>query len=134
MSMKYLGESFDIHGGGLDLVFPHHENEIAQSEAVTGSEFARYWVHHGLVTVNNQKMSKSLKNFITLKQLIEKKAESTDDLKFLFLKTHYSKPLDYSESEMTMAHSIRNNFKFFFDEARFVSEQMNQKDRFAGKD
>jgi cysteinyl-tRNA synthetase len=121
MSMKYLGESFDIHGGGRDLIFPHHENEIAQSEGVTGSQFARYWIHHGLITVNEQKMSKSLKNFVTLKQLMSGGDEQKEDLKFLFMKTHYSAAVDYSDKEMSMAQSTRNNFKFFFDEANSCS-------------
>jgi len=68
MSMKHLGETFDIHGGGKDLVFPHHENEIAQSEAATGKPFARYWLHNGFVNINNEKMSKSLGNFFTLRE------------------------------------------------------------------
>lgn len=128
MSMKYLGESFDIHGGGRDLIFPHHENEVAQSEAVTGKKFAKYWIHHGLITVNEQKMSKSLKNFITLTQLTQKDPEFLEDLKFLFLKTHYSAPLDYSESEMKMVRSMRNNFKFFFDEAKTHASGSGNKD------
>ncbi|HEY6009518.1 MAG TPA: cysteine--tRNA ligase, partial [Geobacteraceae bacterium] len=70
MSMKYLGESFDIHGGGKDLVFPHHENEIAQSEAATGKEFVKYWLHNGFVNINAEKMSKSLGNFFTIKEVL----------------------------------------------------------------
>jgi len=130
MSMKYLGSIFDIHGGGLDLVFPHHENEIAQSEAVTGSAFVRYWVHHGLVTVNNQKMSKSLKNYVTLSDCVRNDPEKIEDLKFLFLKTHYSAPLDYSEKEMAMVRSIRNNFKFFIDEAKSITEKLPERAEF----
>lgn len=130
MSMKYLGETFDIHGGGLDLIFPHHENEIAQSEAVTGKSFAKYWLHHGLITVNGQKMSKSLKNFTTLQSLAEKDASRIEDLKVLFLKTHYSAPLDYSENEMVMAKSIRQNFSFFFDEAKIASGGKSSPDKF----
>ena len=70
MSMKYLGETFDIHGGGKDLIFPHHENEIAQSEACTGKPFARYWLHNGFVNINQEKMSKSLQNFFTIKEVL----------------------------------------------------------------
>ncbi len=70
MSMKYLGETLDIHGGGRDLVFPHHENELAQSEAANGATFARYWVHHGLLTIDQEKMSKSLGNFFTIKEVL----------------------------------------------------------------
>jgi Cysteinyl-tRNA synthetase len=72
MSMKFLGESIDIHGGGSDLIFPHHENEIAQSESYTGKKFVNYWIHNGFVNINNEKMSKSLKNFITVRDLLEK--------------------------------------------------------------
>ena len=118
MSMKYLGESFDIHGGGRDLIFPHHENEIAQSESVTGSQFANYWIHHGLITVNEQKMSKSLKNFITLKQMISSSPSRIEELKFLFLGTHYSAPLDYSERRMMMEKTVRNNFINFLIDAK----------------
>ena len=71
MSMKYLGETFDIHGGGKDLVFPHHENEIAQSEGATGKPFARYWLHNGFININKEKMSKSLGNFLTLKDVLK---------------------------------------------------------------
>ena len=117
MSMKYLGESFDIHGGGRDLIFPHHENEIAQSESITGSQFARYWIHHGLITVKEQKMSKSIKNYITLKQVSSGGPTRIEELKFLFLGTHYSAPLDYSEEKMKMERSIRERFFFFFQEA-----------------
>ncbi len=113
MSMKYLGETFDIHGGGRDLIFPHHENEVAQSESVTGSQFAKYWIHHGLITVNEQKMSKSLKNFTTLKQIMSLGQGRAEDLKFLFLGTHYSAPLDYSEEKMKMARSVRERFANF---------------------
>ncbi len=123
MSMKYLGSTFDIHGGGRDLIFPHHENEIAQSEVVTGSAFVRYWVHHGLVTVNNQKMSKSLKNYVTLSELSNKHKSSIEELKFLFLGTHYSAPLDYSEDKMAMQRSIRSKFIEFIMKAEGFSEK-----------
>ena len=119
MSMKYLGSTFDIHGGGRDLIFPHHENEIAQSEVVTGSAFVRYWVHHGLVTVNNQKMSKSLKNVVTLKKINSLyKFASSDYLKYLFLGTHYASPLDYSSEVMSSAIGGWSRFYYFFEEAR----------------
>lgn len=117
MSQKYLGDVFDIHGGGLDLIFPHHENEIAQFEGLTGTNPVSYWVHHGLITVNGQKMSKSLKNFITLKTLEDKNPHAIEDLKMLFLLTHYSMPLDYSEEKMQMARAIRERFLNFFDKA-----------------
>jgi Cysteinyl-tRNA synthetase len=72
MSMKFLGESIDIHGGGSDLIFPHHENEIAQSESYTGRNFVNYWIHNGFVNINSEKMSKSLKNFITVRDVLDK--------------------------------------------------------------
>ncbi|RKQ61814.1 cysteinyl-tRNA synthetase [Thermovibrio guaymasensis] len=94
MSMKYLGETMDIHGGGLDLIFPHHENEIAQSEAYTGKIFARYWVHNGFVMVNKEKMSKSLGNFFTIKDILKK--YRPDVLRLFLLSTHYRSPIDFS--------------------------------------
>ncbi len=98
MSSDILGSEFDIHGGGLDLIFPHHENEIAQSEAA-GAKFARYWLHHGLLTINGQKMSKSLGNFVTIKDFIYK-YKNADLLKLLFLSTHYAHPVDYTEEKI----------------------------------
>ncbi|MFH1578459.1 MAG: cysteine--tRNA ligase, partial [Candidatus Omnitrophota bacterium] len=95
MSMKYLDtDTLDIHAGGMDLVFPHHENEIAQAEALTGKQFARYWIHHGLLTINGQKMAKSLGNFVTIKDFIAK--YPADALKLFFLQTHYSQPIDFT--------------------------------------
>ncbi|MEJ5339587.1 MAG: cysteine--tRNA ligase [Aquificaceae bacterium] len=98
MIFKHLGQTIDIHGGGLDLVFPHHENEIAQAEALTGRPFARYWVHNGLVTVGGQKMSKSLGNYITLREVYSK--YHPDILRLLVLFTHYRSPLDFSWEKM----------------------------------
>jgi cysteinyl-tRNA synthetase len=95
MSMKYLGEEFDIHGGGRDLIFPHHENEICQSCAFSGKRFARYWVHNGFITVNQEKMSKSLKNFKTVRELMKRYPPM--HLKFYLLSTHYRSPLDFSD-------------------------------------
>jgi cysteinyl-tRNA synthetase len=96
MAYKYLGESFDIHAGGEDLVFPHHENEIAQSEGATGKPLARYWLHNGFLTVNGEKMAKSLGNFITIRDTLGR--FSPEALKFLLLSTNYRGPLDYSEA------------------------------------
>ncbi len=98
MIFKHLGRTIDIHGGGLDLVFPHHENEIAQAEAITGRPFARYWMHNGLVTVGGQKMSKSLGNYVTLKEIYTK--YHPDVLRLLVLFTHYRSPLDFSWEKM----------------------------------
>jgi cysteinyl-tRNA synthetase len=96
MATKYLGESFDIHAGGEDLIFPHHENEIAQSEGATGKPFARYWLHNGFVTVNGEKMSKSLGNFVTIREALTR--FSPDALRLLLLSTNYRGPLDYTEA------------------------------------
>ena len=101
MSMKYLGETFDIHGGGIENVFPHHECEIAQSEAANELPFARYWMHNNMVTVNGQKMGKSLGNFVTLKDAF--KIFSPLTIRFFVLNTHYSSPIDYSNEAMDAA-------------------------------
>jgi cysteinyl-tRNA synthetase len=99
MSTGILGTRFDIHGGGLDLIFPHHENEIAQAEAITGENFANYWMHNGLLTVNGEKMSKSLGNYITIADFLEKYRDP-DLLKMAFLASHYRSPMDYSDEKM----------------------------------
>jgi cysteinyl-tRNA synthetase len=95
MSIFALGDTIDIHGGGQDLIFPHHENEIAQSESYTGKPFVRYWLHNGLVTVEGKKMSKSLGNFITIRELFE--THSPQSLRFFLLSAHYRRPLDFSK-------------------------------------
>lgn len=94
MAMKYLGETFDIHGGGRDLCFPHHENEIAQSEGLTGKPLAHYWIHNGFVNIDNEKMSKSLGNFVLVRDAI--KAFGGPVLRFFYLSTHYRNPINYS--------------------------------------
>jgi cysteinyl-tRNA synthetase len=96
MASKYLGESFDVHAGGEDLIFPHHENEIAQSEGATGKPFARHWLHNGFVTVHGEKMAKSLGNFVTIRDALSR--FSPDALKLLLISTNYRGPLDYAES------------------------------------
>ncbi len=98
MSKKYLGESFDIHGGGQDLIFPHHENEIAQSEGASGKTFAHTWIHHGFVTIRDEKMSKSLGNFLTIRDILDH--YHPEILRFFIFSTHYRNPLDFSESAM----------------------------------
>ncbi len=112
MSTKYLGDTFDIHGGGVDLVFPHHENEIAQAEAA-GKPFARWWVHNGLLTVNGEKMSKSLKNFITVEQASKTCEGSVDVLKMFFLGTHYRNPIDYSNKNLKAAEARYQGLLYF---------------------
>jgi cysteinyl-tRNA synthetase len=98
MSAGYLGRSFDIHGGGMDLIFPHHENEIAQSEAAYGTTFARYWIHNGFVNINQEKMSKSLGNFFTIRQVLER--YQPEVLRLFLLSTHYRSPVDFSQEAM----------------------------------
>ena len=111
MSMKYLGKTFDIHGGGLENQFPHHECEIAQAEAANGVQFVRYWIHHNMVTVDGKKMGKSLNNFITLKQAFsgahERLTRGYDPLavRQLILNSHYRSPLDFSDAALFAAQS-----------------------------
>ncbi|WP_447978145.1 cysteine--tRNA ligase [Candidatus Nitrospira bockiana] len=118
MSMKHLGETFDIHGGGEDLIFPHHENEIAQSSASTGKPFARYWIHNGFVRVNQEKMSKSLGNFFTIREIFAKSrwAESVtaEMLRYFLLSTHYRSPLDFSDLALEEAKRAVDGFYGLF--------------------
>jgi len=101
MSMKYIGEQLDIHGGGLDNQFPHHECEIAQSEAVTGKPFVKYWLHNNMVTVEGQKMSKSLGNFVTIQDLFDRYDPMT--IRFFVLQGHYRSPQDFSDEALSAA-------------------------------
>ncbi len=98
MSCEMLGESFDIHGGGADLQFPHHENEIAQSEGATGQPLARFWMHNGFVRVDNEKMSKSLGNFFTIREVLAKYDAET--VRFFILRAHYRSALNYSDAHL----------------------------------
>ncbi|MBW2514149.1 MAG: cysteine--tRNA ligase [Deltaproteobacteria bacterium] len=98
MSAKYLGETFDIHGGGRDLIFPHHENEIAQSEALHGRDFARYWIHNGFVNIEKEKMSKSLGNFRMIKDVIQQ--YHPEVIRLFLLSKQYRKPIDFSQDSM----------------------------------
>jgi cysteinyl-tRNA synthetase len=101
MSLKYLGTDFDIHGGGFDLIFPHHENERAQSEAATGKPFVRYWAHNGFITVNEEKMSKSLGNFFLVRDILARFPPET--VRFFLLSTHYRSPLDFDDENLAAA-------------------------------
>ena len=103
MSKKYLGEQIDIHAGGEDLVFPHHENEIAQSEAASGKEFSHYWMHNAFLNIDNKKMSKSLGNFFTVREIAEK--YDLQVLRFFMLSAHYRSPLNFSAELMEAAKS-----------------------------
>jgi cysteinyl-tRNA synthetase len=103
MSVEFLGKTFDFHGGGKDLIFPHHENEIAQSEAANGCQFVRYWLHNGFVNINSEKMSKSLGNFFTIRTVLEKYDPET--LRFFILSAHYRSPIDFSDQNLDDALS-----------------------------
>jgi len=122
MSMKHLGETFDIHGGGMDLIFPHHENEIAQSCGATGKEFARYWIHNGFVQINQEKMSKSLGNFFTIREIFENSKWSQDVtgevLRYFLLSTHYHGPLDFSDQALEEAKQALEGFYGLFNRLR----------------
>jgi len=115
MSQKFLKtDTLDIHAGGRDLIFPHHENEIAQAEALTGKPFAKYWIHHGLLTINGQKMAKSLGNFVTIKDFINKYKDA-DLLKLFFLSAHYSHPIDYSDEKIEEAKQALERILILLD-------------------
>ncbi|NJE42191.1 cysteine--tRNA ligase [Thermococcus sp. GR6] len=123
MSTKYLGESFDIHGGGNDLIFPHHENEIAQSEACTDHEWVRYWLHTGFVMVSGEKMSKSLGNFVTIRELLQK--YSPEVIRFFVLQKHYRSPLDYTEEGIQHA---KNNLERLYNTLENIRVAMEKAD------
>lgn len=124
MSTKYLGNNFDIHGGGQDLEFPHHENEIAQSEAETGEKFVNYWMHNGFVTVeNNEKMSKSLGNFVTVHDLV--KTTDPQVIRFFLSSTHYRRPLEYSKSNLQKAADNLDKIKTAYNNLEFRTENAN---------
>jgi cysteinyl-tRNA synthetase len=108
MSQRYLGESFDIHGGGKDLIFPHHENEIAQSEAASGKPFVRYWVHNGFVNINQEKMSKSLGNILPIRDLLRE--HHPEALRLFLLSSHYRSPVDFSPQHMAEANANLDRF------------------------
>lgn len=119
MAMRHLGETFDIHGGGMDLIFPHHENEIAQSCGATDKEFARYWVHNGFVQINHEKMSKSLGNFFTIREIFQQSewpdTVTGEMMRYFLLSTHYRSPLDFSDQSLKEAKSALNGFYDLFE-------------------
>jgi len=127
MSMKYLGPTLDIHGGGLDLIFPHHENERAQSEAATGKTFARFWMHNGFVTIRGEKMSKSLGNFVTIRDILEK--YHPEALRLFLLSKHYRSPLDYGPEALNETTSALDRCYTALSEARHLSERPVKKQR-----
>ncbi len=108
MSQRFLGDTFDIHGGGKDLIFPHHENEIAQSEGATGKTFAQYWIHNGFVRVDSEKMSKSLGNFFTIKEIL--KSYHPEVLRLFMLQSHYRSPVDFSSDSLAEARTGMERF------------------------
>jgi len=120
MSMKYLGETFDIHAGGTDLIFPHHENEIAQSEAATGKPFANYWIHNEMLRIKGEKMSKSLSNFLAVSDIL--KEISPNALRLYYYRTHFRSPLEYDENSLQEASSS------FLRIERFISENASGND------
>jgi cysteinyl-tRNA synthetase len=109
MSMRYLGETFDLHGGGQDLVFPHHENEIAQSEAATGSPFVHFWVHNGLVNLTGEKMSKSTKHFFLAEEILGEFDPET--VRYYLLSTHYRSPIDFNRERLAEAGAALRRLK-----------------------
>jgi cysteinyl-tRNA synthetase len=127
MSIRHLGETFDIHGGGMDLIFPHHENEIAQSCGATGKEFARYWMHNGFVQINQEKMSKSLGNFFTIREIFEKsewpEAETGEMLRYFLLATQYRGPLDFSDQALKEARNALDGFYGLFNRLKESEEK-----------
>ena len=122
MSRKHLGETLDIHGGGADLIFPHHENEIAQSEAYTGKPFVRYWVHNGFITVDKEKMSKSLGNFFTIQEILNK--FDPEAVRFFLLSTHYRSPIEFSDEQLREAEaSIDRYYTTVLRVREFLSQE-----------
>lgn len=122
MSMKYLGETFDIHCGGKDLLFPHHENEIAQSEGATGKTYVHYWMHNGFINVDGEKMSKSLNNFFTVRDIA--KEYDLEAVRLFMLSAHYRSPINFSREQIEAAnaslnrmYTARNNLKFFLEKS-----------------
>jgi cysteinyl-tRNA synthetase len=124
MALKHLGPKFDIHGGGLDLIFPHHENEIAQSEAATGAPFARVWIHNGFVTVNKEKMSKSLGNFFSLSDIFERFHPAV--VRYMLLTVHYRSPLNFSEDLLQQSREARANLMDTIARATFLIRKQSR--------
>jgi len=118
MSSSLLGDTFDIHGGGRDLIFPHHENEIAQSEGASGKPFAKYWIHNGFVNVNQEKMSKSLGNFFTIRDILQ--TYDPEVVRFFILTSHYRSPIDFSDQNLLEAQSGLRRFYEALDLAETV--------------
>ncbi len=120
MSMAYLGESFDIHAGGKDLLFPHHENEIAQSEGATGKPYVRYWMHNGFLNIDNEKMSKSAGNFFTVRDIL--KDFDPEDVRMFMLSAHYRSPLNFSREMIEQAHASLSRLYTARDHVAFLAQ------------
>jgi cysteinyl-tRNA synthetase len=127
MSTKYLGDSFDIHGGGKDLIFPHHENEIAQSEAATGKPFAKYWVHNGLIQINREKMSKSIGNILNVREAVQ--MWSKEAIRLFFLTHQYLNPADFSDTTMNEAEAALERIYMTLKRAGDLSKNDNPEDK-----
>jgi cysteinyl-tRNA synthetase len=120
MARKFLGDTIDIHSGGVDLCFPHHENEIAQSECCTGKPFAHYWLHNAFLNIDNQKMSKSLGNFFTVRDAA--KTYGYDAIRFFMLSAHYRSPLNYSQESLMQARAALTRLNAAFNSIRFLKD------------
>ncbi|MGC8777452.1 MAG: cysteine--tRNA ligase [Candidatus Caldatribacteriaceae bacterium] len=131
MAMKYLGATLDIHAGGVDLIFPHHENEIAQSEAATGQPFARFFLHNGYVNINEEKMSKSLGNIITVRELCAKYEPET--LRVALFSTHYRNPINIDEELLSSSRNYLERVKNFLRALHFVEEKTQEDPRRLGR-
>ncbi|RLB06683.1 MAG: cysteine--tRNA ligase [Deltaproteobacteria bacterium] len=121
MSQKYLGETLDIHGGGKDLIFPHHENEIAQSEGATEKPFVRYWLHNGFVNIDREKMSKSLGNILTVKEIL--KDYHPEVVRLFLISRHYRSPIDFSRQEMEV---VRRNLERFYQTLAEINKILDE--------
>ncbi len=119
MSQHYLGETFDIHGGGVDLVFPHHENELAQARAISGKPLANYWVHNGFLNIEGEKMSKSLDNFFTARDIL--KQHSAEAIRFFFLSKHYRSPIDFNREIIEESERAVGNFRQSLKDIDFLA-------------
>jgi len=132
MSMKYLGDTLDIHSGGTDLTFPHHENEIAQAEAATGKPFAKYWIHNGYLLIDKEKMSKSLGNFLTARAALEKFPARA--IRFFMLSAHYRSPINFSEESLLQAKSAMERLDNCWSDLRYAAANRKKGERTEGNE
>jgi cysteinyl-tRNA synthetase len=133
MSTKFLGETIDIHAGGQDLIFPHHENEIAQSEAYSGKSYVNYWIHNGYININNEKMSKSKGNFFTVREILEE--YDAEVIRFFMLSAHYRNPINFSrdliqaaENGLERLYNAKENLEYYLEHAREVNHLEGEKE------